>query len=225
VDGRPAHVHVAHRLLDAGASPRKRGGGKSVINAAAYAGDEGLFSRLVALGADIEQRDGSSCTPISSAVGNGSLKIVKFLLARGVDPNSPTPGGASVLVDAALDGHFEICKALVEAGADPNRGTDINFTPLMAACRFAHLNIVKYFLSLRIRVNEKDLENGRTVLDFVHILKQPPKFAPDVLRRLKKMGETFGPPRSRFIKIERLLRRAGAKTSAELSLRTSKVVA
>jgi ankyrin repeat protein len=224
VDDRPAHVDVAHRLLDAGASPRIKGGGTSVINAAAYAGDAGLFKRLVELGANVEPKDRRGRTPLASAVLNASFKIVRFLLANGADPNSRMPGGTPILVDAALGGsphHLDICKGLVEAGANPNRGNEDNFTPLMAACRGAELKIVKYLLSLPVRVNEVDREYGRTALDIIHGLQEPPKFAADVIARLKRLGESLGPPRSRLNAIERLLRRTGAKTRAELGTVTN----
>ena len=213
------HTLIAHQLLDAGASPRTKGGGTSVVTASAGLGDERTFRRLVALGADIRQCDGSGFTPISLAVQKGNLKIVKFLLSRGVDPNCRTPSGRPILGDAALGdrpAHLGICKALVAAGADPNNGGEDNFTPLMAACRSARQGIVRFFLSLNVRVNAMERKHSRTALDIVHELQKQPDFAPEVLRRLIRLGEIMGPPPSRLKAIEHLLRQAGAKTASEL---------
>jgi ankyrin repeat protein len=223
-DGRPAHLEIAHRLLDAGASPKKRGGGTSVINAAAYLGDKGLFQRLIDLGADTEQRDASGRTAISSAVANGSVAVVDFLLTRGTDPNSRMPGGAPALVDAALErstSHLRICKSLIEAGADPNRGDEDNFTPLMAACRCANLETARHLISLPVRVNEIERNQELTALDIILKLQEPRDIDPAVLARLKKLGEPSGYPPSRLKAIERLLRRAGAKTLDEILQRKS----
>jgi ankyrin repeat protein len=208
-DGRPAYPRIAHRLLDAGASPTTRGGGTSVITAAAALGNETLFKRLVALGADVEQQDASGFVPLSSAISQGNLNIVKLLLGRSVDPNSLGPGGSPVLLGAVFASaprkRLEICKALIEAGADPNRGDENNLTPLMAAAYSIQLKIVKYLLSLGVRVNEIEHKGGRTALDIVY----------EDLEETLELGDMATPP-SRIKALARLLRRAGAKTAVEL---------
>lgn len=220
---REGHVDVAFRLLDAGASPKTKGGGTSVITAAADLGEEKLFERIIASGAELTRPDGSGFTAISSAVLNGQLKIVKLLLARGVSPSSQMPHRSPVLVDAALGlggkpEQLEICKALVDAGADPNLGTEGNFTPLMAACRGIQPKTIQYLLSLKVRVNELDREYGRTALDIIIELQEPPNFAPDVLKRLIKLGEIdiSASRKERLKRIASMLRGAGAKTGEEL---------
>lgn len=211
---RNGHVKVAHHLLGAGASPKTRGGDTSVITAAAYLGNERLFKRLVALGADLNRHDGSRFTAMSSAVLRGHLAIVKALLESGIDPNSVGPGGIPVLVDAASgerSSHKEICKALVEAGADPNRGSENKSTPLMAACRGVSVDIVAYLLKLRVRVNERHAR-GWTALDLIlekQNMKGLPVRRPDLMRWKRRIAESART-------IERLLRQAGARTSEEL---------
>jgi len=220
---RGEHTDVAHRLLDAGASPKTKGGETSVITAAAHLGNLALFRRLASLGAHLTEVDGSGITPISAAVQARNIGIVEFLLSKGVSPDSLSPGRRPVLVDAAFGGRkgLKICKALVEAGADPDAGSEENFTPLMAACRSGRLEMVRYFLSLAVRINEIENKWKRTALDIVLGMEKPPDFAPDVLRRLKKLGQYMGPPLARMKEIERCLREAGAKTRAELRKRVT----
>jgi ankyrin repeat protein len=218
-DGSPAHVKIAHMLLDAGANANAKGGGSSVIAAAAYVGDAKLFRRIVELGADIYQVDSSGRTPMSTAVAAGSVEIVSFLLRHGLDPNSRTPGGTPVLVDSALEGspnHLQICKALIKAGADPNLGRVNNFTPLMAACRCGHLEIAKYLLSIPVSVNEIEKTERVTALDIVTDLLQSRNPHEEVLAKSEEAIDSLGPSLQRLKSLEKLLRSAGGKTAVDL---------
>jgi ankyrin repeat protein len=210
------HVQIANRLLDAGASPKTKGGGTSVINTAAYLGDEQLVKRLIALGANPDQRDSRGFTPIALAVQKGNMEIVEFLLGLGISPNSLNPVGAPILIDAVHGGQVELCKRLINRGANPNLGGADNFTPPMAACRCALEGIVKFLLSLKVQVNEQD-SRGRTALDIVYWMQEPPNFAPDVLKRLVAMGHVKIHPPNYLGETVDLLRARGAKTGKELN--------
>ncbi len=209
------HTKVAHRLLDAGASAKTKGGGTSVINAAAYLGDAELVERLIQLGADVNQRDGSGFVPIGSAAMQGHIPVVQLLLNHGVDPNSKTPGGSPVLRDAIFAGKLELCNLLIKRGADPHLADADGFTPLMTACVAIKPAIVDMLLSHGVAVNHVDCM-GRTALDIVYKLQEPPDFAPDVLKRLTKLGQITILPAGELQKMFESLRRAGAKTSEEL---------
>jgi ankyrin repeat protein len=209
------HVAVAHRLLDAGASPKTRGGGTSVINCAARAGDVGLFKRLIQLGADPRQADGSGFSPLAAAVQARRLNIVRVLLDLGLDPNSKGPGDSPVLIDAAHGGGPQLCGLLLSRGADPNLADSSGFTPLMMACITAHKPTAEKLVAAGARLSERD-DSGRTAVDILVHAQRPPDFAPEVLQRLIKLGQNFGPPPERYREIERMLRKLGAKTSVEL---------
>jgi ankyrin repeat protein len=211
------HVQIAHRLLGAGASPKIKGGGTSVINAAAYLGEETLVKRLLELGADANQQDGSGNVPIVSAVLNGKVNIVKLLLDLHCDPNSLFPGGMPLLRVAASEGNLELCKLLGEYGADPDLG---DFTPLMAACDAVSLVTVKHLLSLGVNVNKQD-SRRHTALDIVKQMLKPEDLSPEFRERLIQLGEYVPPPVERLKSIENLLLKAGAKTAFELSAPTN----
>jgi len=208
------HVAIAHRLLDAGASPKTKGGGTSVINCAARAGNVGLFKRLIELGADPRQADGSGFTPLAAAVQARRLNVVNVLLDLGLDPNSKSPGNSPVLIDAAHGGDPQLCELLLSRGADPNLADPSGFTPLMMACITAHKQAAQKLVAAGARLNDRD-DRGRTAVDILVHAQRLPDFAPEVLRRLIKMGQNMGPPPERYREIERMLRKLGAKESAE----------
>jgi ankyrin repeat protein len=212
---RKRHITIAHRLLNAGASPKTRGGGTSVINCAARAGDVGLFKRLIELGADPRQADGSGFTPLAAAVQGGRLNIIKLLLDSGVDPNSKTPANSPVLIDAAHGGDPQLCQLLLARGADPNLADSSGFTALMMACVTAHKQAVEKLVTAGARLNDRD-DRGRTAVDILVHAQRPPDFAPEVLQRLTKSGQNFGPSPERYREIEKMLRKLGAKASEEL---------
>lgn len=89
---------------------------RSALISAAKAGDRDTVERLIAEGADVEQR-----TPVA-----GSLD------------DDYTPLGM-----AAREGHFEIVRLLLEAGADPRRTVGLmQGTPIHEAAFFGHADVI-----------------------------------------------------------------------------------
>ena len=206
------HLKVANRLLDAGASPKTKGGGTSVINAAAYLGDEALIKRLLELGADPTQRDGSGFCPIASALNNSKSKIAETLLDLGIDPNSQSPGGGPILLDAIHTGDIKLWRLLIDKGANPELANPDNFTPLMGACVFVKPEAVKLFLSLGVAVNKLDNQK-QTALDMIRKQLEPEDLSPEFRKRLIDMGEYHPKPIKELKAIEAMLLKAGGKTS------------
>ena len=211
---RNGHSKVAHRLLDAGASPKTKGGGTSVINAAAYFGEEGLVQRLIDLGADPRQRDGSGFCPIASALNNRNSNVVSLLLDMGIDPNSQSPGGSPIMRDAVYNGDIKICRMLIDKGANPELADRDGFTPLMMACAAVKVDAVRFLLSLQVAVNKQD-NQGRTALDIIRRQLEPDGFSPEVRQRLIKLGQYQPAPIKELRAIAVLLLRAGGKTGKE----------
>jgi ankyrin repeat protein len=143
------------------------------------------------------------------------LNIVKLLLDLGLDPNSKGPGNSPVLIDAAYDGDPQICELLLSRGADPNLADSSGFTALMMACITAHKQAAEKLVAAGARLNDRD-DRGRTAVDILVHSQRPPDYAPEVLQRLIKMGQDFGPSPEQYREIERMMRKLGAKASEEL---------
>ena len=61
---------------------------------------------------------------LTSAVEQGSQRMVQRLLQMGESPNVLKPGEISPLMTATKEGEFEIMRMLMKAGADPNYKVD-----------------------------------------------------------------------------------------------------
>ncbi len=97
--------------------------------------------RLVAKGADVNQRDASGSTALLHAALGGNVDIVKFLIDKGAEINIKEGSmGLSPLSAAAANGHRSVVVLLIEAGA-----TDIDGA-ISTAEQFGHKEIVALLL-------------------------------------------------------------------------------
>lgn len=84
-------------------------------------GDLAAVSRLLDLGADIENNSGELGTPLMAAAYNGKLEIVRLLIERGVNIMTMDIGkdrsGGSAIDYAAAGGHEEVARELLNKGA------------------------------------------------------------------------------------------------------------
>ena len=98
------------------------------------------------------------------------------------------------LSQAAIKGYDESIRLLLQHGADVNTGIEVGRTPLGYAVMNRHSSTVRLLIDSRANVNAKVSGGGR-LIDLCKIFS-----APD---------------------IEELLRKAGAKTGAELDAQTA----
>lgn len=79
------------RLLDQGANPNARLFSGPALFAAAYGGDTDghhqVVELLLARGAEVDTRNGVSCTALMGAASRGHIRAVQLLLAAGADKN------------------------------------------------------------------------------------------------------------------------------------------
>ncbi|RZC41596.1 Ankyrin repeat domain containing protein, partial [Asbolus verrucosus] len=75
---------------------------------------------LVDLGADLNQVDQYSYTPLTKATELEHFEIVKYLLRNGTDVNYPKIDGKTALAIAAANGFYQIATFLVRWRADVN---------------------------------------------------------------------------------------------------------
>lgn len=129
---------------------------------------------LVAAGADVNAAEDDK-TPLSVAVHNNDVEIVRCLLSSGrmrldIDLHE------DLLTDAAIDGNLEICKALIDAGMDVNKAKRGFVTPLRNAALFSHLEVVQLLVSkgaiFNCKANQSAffeivLDSAKNVIEFL----------------------------------------------------------
>jgi ankyrin repeat protein len=102
-------------------------------------------------------------TPLSQAVPQGDLEIIKLLWEHGAKIDLGDVYGATPLHVAAFAGKKEIAQFLVEKGADVNAKDVHGWQPIHRAAFFGRDEIVTLFLSKGVDVNAKD-NTGKTPL-------------------------------------------------------------
>ena len=164
---------LVSRLLEAGADVNHMNyGGYSALMIAAGDGEEELVSLLLASGALVDQlgHGNGYQTPMTEAVRNRQVRIVKILLLYGADVNKIPLGEPSPLHMAAsrgdANGDSEIVSVLIENNADVNLQYQYDgggYSPLAVAARCGNPRIVSRLLRAGADVNS--VENyGTTAL-------------------------------------------------------------
>ena len=88
---------------------------------------------LLAAGAEVNERDNDSWTPLREAVWSENPRIVRMLLAAGADVNLKYKDGVMLLHVAVACDHTEMLRLLLDAGADVNAKRSDGWTPLHEA--------------------------------------------------------------------------------------------
>ena len=138
------------------------------LHAAAISGNSDEVRRLIAEGADVNERldldingqQDVAGSPLhvalrncaydspSFAGGDRHLEVVKILLAAGADVRSPRKWEGTPLHDAARLGLIHVAELLIASGADVNSKEDAERrTPLHLAAANGRLKMVDYLLS------------------------------------------------------------------------------
>jgi ankyrin repeat protein len=162
-----AHKDVMRFLMSRGAD--------ATIRQAVYAGALEIVARLLAEGADVNEREpGTGDTLLHRAAYEGDEEMVELLLAKGADANAETPkrpmgpdlsGTKTPLHNAAYQGHQRVAKLLIAAGADINaRNLDSSGnTPLRLALDRGHVATAAMLISRGADINARN-DKGETPL-------------------------------------------------------------
>jgi ankyrin repeat protein len=120
---------------------------------------------LLKRGANINQKDQKSWTPLHHAIYNNNTKIALLLLSKGADPNAATQGAETVVHFATGKGLTEVIRALISRKANLNIQTSVDrATPLHWAVHFNKKDILIALLNGGAKVYLKD-KRGMTPLD------------------------------------------------------------
>mmetsp|Transcript_32404 Transcript_32404/g.81201 ORF Transcript_32404/g.81201 Transcript_32404/m.81201 type:complete len:391 (-) Transcript_32404:202-1374(-) len=149
---------VVYALIDrsAGAIVDTRVGGRTPLQAAAWAGHAAVVSALLGAGADVDAREGESeeaasssgWTALMAASAEGHAEVVQALLEAGAPADAAFgPERQTPLLAAAEEGHTEVLEALLAAGADPSRADAEGNTALYSAAWLGYDDVVECLLA------------------------------------------------------------------------------
>jgi serine/threonine protein kinase/uncharacterized membrane protein len=121
--------------------------------------------RMLAAGADPNERTRNARTAIMTAAGNGYVDVVKALIAGGADVNAKDGDGDNALLETAAQGRTYLARLLVDAGADVNAANNAGETALILAARRGFTDYVKMLLASGADMSAKD-KRGKSALDY-----------------------------------------------------------
>ena len=128
------------------------------VYGASEEGDAALVARLIASGADAEERTTHGGeTPLMRAAARGYEDVVRVLLDAGADACARRADGFTPLILAVFFGHEAVVRLLVERGADASARTDLGTT----AARWADS---RGFASMALVLREAEASRPRAVV-------------------------------------------------------------
>ncbi len=153
---------LAGVLLMTGASEARNG-----LLEAAGRGDLAAVNRLIAAGADLEQRDGQRQTPLLLAVAGNHVAVAKALLAAGASPNAQAANQDTPWLLAGASGRTEIIAAMLPLKPDLTIRNRYGGNALIPACERAHVETAKLLLTSGIDVNHVNNLGWTCLLEIV----------------------------------------------------------
>ena len=129
--------------------------------------------RVIAAGADVNERSADGSTALLWAAHQSDLELVDLLLERGADPNILNDYGVTAIAAAAVEGDYEVIKALVEAGANVESPNAEGQTVLMVVARTGHVATAELLLAHGADVNAKEQWGGQSALMWAAAQQQP----------------------------------------------------
>ncbi len=119
----------------------------SGLHKAAHENDLTILSRLLAGGANVDQRDGSGRTPAHVAAFASNDEIVQALAKAGAEMNALENGLYDIVTIAAVADDPELVSLAIELGNNPGLTTSIyDGTALIAAAHLGNHEVVKHLI-------------------------------------------------------------------------------
>jgi hypothetical protein len=125
---------------------------------AAEVGDEQSIRRLLDKGADVNQTDWESWTPLFTAARYGHEDIVQLLLKHNAAVDLAENEGWTPLKTAARYGHEGIVQLLLKHNAAVDLADNKGWTPLLTAARYGHEGIVQLLLAHGAIIHHVDID-------------------------------------------------------------------
>ena len=112
----------------------------------------------------INHQDSQGLSPLSHAVQNSKIHVVRYLLSKGANPNRPNLIGETPLHFSVENSDTEISELLLFEKADPNCITIDGETPLHSAAFKGNTKLIVLLLDFGANPNIPDVILGRTPL-------------------------------------------------------------
>lgn len=138
---------------------------------AVSAGDVDRVGKLLAAGADSNERNAEGATALMLAAHAGQLDLVKILIDAGADVNLTDERGWGPLMKAAYNaeldrGFADVAQALIDAGANLEAAIGYGVRPLMLAAGYGETAVVETLLHAGADVLARN-DGGLTALMMV----------------------------------------------------------
>ncbi|XP_026674113.1 uncharacterized protein LOC113465041 [Ceratina calcarata] len=159
---RAGHDGVVETFIKNGAKINAESELGTPLHVAVANGHYNIVQILLNNKARIDVKDKDNRTALELAVEYGDLEVVKLLLlSKQVEMNTKY-NGLTLLQIASQQPNLEMVKYLVDEGADINVESQFRQSskPIHIAAREGHKDIVEYFLSKGLSVNELDIDNN-----------------------------------------------------------------
>ena len=136
------------------------------IHYAAKSGSVDQVKRLIAEGAEVDEKDDNGATPLIIAAYSGQRGVAAFLIAEGADVRAKDSKDTSALHAAAIGGYKDVAELLLAEGVDVDPKDAEGSTPLGWAAYFGYRDVAALLLSKGADVNARD-NRGSTPLHAV----------------------------------------------------------
>ena len=147
------HIKIIEMFLARGVDIN---GPADLMGGAVTGGSTTLVHWLLAHGASVEGKPGSSMGPLENAASRGHKAVAEILLAHGARADAKNEAGRTPLLMAAFEGSTDIAELLIQHGAKVNDATTKGATPLMRAADSHAVGMVKLLLEHGADVNARD---------------------------------------------------------------------
>jgi hypothetical protein len=118
------------------------------LHAAAATGNVAEIERLIAGGANREQRDGNGRTPLHVAAYRRQYEAARVLMKRGANPNALDAQRYDIVTIAAVADDVPMLEVALEGGTSPKNVTSpYDGTALIAAAHLGHDEVVKVLIA------------------------------------------------------------------------------
>jgi len=172
--------------------------GRLALHVAANKGYTNIVSALAQQPPNlINDKDEAGMTPAYLALNAGHFETLEYLIEQKAEVNTATPDGWTLLHMAAQKGDKRSAAALLAADPDLlNKQTEKDITPLYVAATHGHIDLLKYLLEEKAKIDLCHKEDGTNALHAA-VLHQHQNIVdelllqhPDLASSTRKGGDT-----------------------------------